>query len=67
MFASITSFSRLQMLDWDEPSREKEIYVTVRATDNGRPQLDDTCTFKIIVEDINDNPPTFDKVVSTCS
>ncbi|XP_065212799.1 DE-cadherin isoform X2 [Planococcus citri] len=49
------------MLDWDEPKREKEIYVTVRATDNGKPRLDDTCTFKITVEDINDNSPAFDK------
>lgn len=38
------------------------MYVTVRATDNGRPQLDDVCTFKITIEDINDNPPIFDKV-----
>lgn len=38
------------------------MYVTVRATDNGRPPLDDVCTFKITIEDINDNPPVFDKV-----
>ncbi|XP_014282551.1 DE-cadherin isoform X2 [Halyomorpha halys] len=48
--------------DRDEPNREKEVYLTVRATDNGRPQLDDVCTFKVIIEDINDNPPVFDKV-----
>lgn len=47
--------------DRDEPVREKELYVTVRATDNGRPPLDDVCTFKVIIEDINDNPPVFDK------
>lgn len=39
-----------------------QVYVTVRATDNGRPALDDVCTFKITIEDINDNPPVFDKV-----
>lgn len=38
-----------------------QVYITVRATDNGRPQLDDVCTFKITIEDINDNPPVFDK------
>lgn len=38
------------------------MYVTVRATDNGRPPLDDVCTFKITIVDINDNPPIFDKV-----
>uniref|UniRef100_A0A6B2EJU5 Cadherin egf lag seven-pass g-type receptor n=1 Tax=Phlebotomus kandelakii TaxID=1109342 RepID=A0A6B2EJU5_9DIPT len=47
--------------DRDEPIREKEVYVTVRATDNGRPALDDVCTFKVTIEDINDNPPVFDK------
>ncbi|XP_069678927.1 DE-cadherin [Periplaneta americana] len=50
------------MFDRDEPSREKEVYLTVRATDNGHPQLDDACTFKVVIEDINDNPPVFDKV-----
>lgn len=49
------------VFDRDEPHREKEVYVTVRATDNGRPALDDVCTFKVTIEDINDNPPVFDK------
>lgn len=53
-----------QIFDHDEPSREKEAYITVRASDNGQPQLDDACTIKIIIEDINDNQPVFDKVVS---
>ncbi|KAM0730456.1 DE-cadherin [Formica fusca] len=52
-----------QMLDRDEPAREKEAYLTVLATDNGRPQLDDVCTFKVTIEDVNDNSPVFDKVV----
>lgn len=38
-----------------------QVYVTVRATDNGRPPLDDVCTIKVTIEDINDNPPVFDK------
>lgn len=38
-----------------------QVYITVRATDNGRPPLDDVCTFKVTIEDINDNPPVFDK------
>ena len=49
------------VFDRDEPYREKEVYVTVRVTDNGRPALDDVCTFKVTVEDINDNAPVFDK------
>lgn len=55
----------IQLFDHDEPSREKEAYITVRASDNGQPQLDDACTVKILIEDINDNQPVFDKVVST--
>ncbi|XP_026497557.1 DE-cadherin isoform X4 [Vanessa tameamea] len=51
------------IFDHDEPSREKEAYITVRASDNGQPQLDDACTIKILIEDINDNQPVFDKVV----
>lgn len=50
------------IFDRDEPAREKEAYITVRASDNGQPQLDDVCTIKVIIEDINDNPPVFDKV-----
>ncbi|PSN30050.1 DE-cadherin [Blattella germanica] len=50
------------MFDRDEPAREKEVYLTVRATDNGHPQLDDACTFKVTIEDVNDNNPVFDKV-----
>jgi hypothetical protein len=57
----------LQMFDRDEPTREKEVYLTVRATDNGLPLLDDACTIKVIIEDINDNSPVFDKVVSDTS
>nr|UZM07822.1 cadherin 3 [Geocoris pallidipennis] len=50
------------IFDRDEPNREKEVYLTVRATDNGKPQLDDVCTLKVIIEDVNDNTPIFDKV-----
>ncbi|XP_052754013.1 DE-cadherin isoform X2 [Galleria mellonella] len=50
------------VFDHDEPSREKEAYITVRASDNGQPHLDDACTIKILIEDINDNQPVFDKV-----
>lgn len=57
--------SRLQALDRDDPEREKEIYITVIAEDNGYPQLSDACTMKITVEDINDNEPMFDRVVSS--
>lgn len=47
--------------DRDEPIHEKEVYITVQATDDGRPRLDDVCTFKLTIEDINDNPPVFNK------
>ncbi|EFA11594.1 DE cadherin-like protein [Tribolium castaneum] len=47
--------------DRDEPNRQKEIYLTVRAVDDGRPELADICTIKVTVEDINDNSPSFDQ------
>lgn len=50
--------------DRDEPARQKELYVTVQATDNGRPTLADICTIKVTVTDINDNTPSFDSFVS---
>lgn len=49
--------------DRDEPTRQKELYVTVQATDNGRPPLADICSFKVTVTDINDNAPSFDSFV----
>lgn len=50
------------LFDRDEvTSRQKEMYITVIAADNGRPPLFDVCTFKIIINDINDNQPLFDK------
>lgn len=52
------------MFDRDEPTREKEVYLSVRATDNGKPHLDDVCTIKVTIQDENDNSPVFDKVVS---
>ena len=35
--------------------------MTVKAADNGRPQLADGCTLAVRVKDINDNTPVFDK------
>lgn len=52
------------MFNRDEPFREKEINVIVRATDEGAPKLEAICLFTVTIEDINDNAPTFDKVVS---
>ncbi|KRT83191.1 Cadherin [Oryctes borbonicus] len=53
--------------DRDEPSRQKEVYLTVRANDNGWPVLADICTFKITIKDINDNPPQLDKLKNEAS
>ncbi|XP_061502466.1 DE-cadherin [Anopheles gambiae] len=49
------------IFDRDPPYRDTEFYITVRATDNGQPSLDDVCTIKVTILDINDNPPVFDK------
>nr|XP_023019131.1 DE-cadherin [Leptinotarsa decemlineata] len=51
----------IQPFDRDEPIRQKELYVTVQATDNGRPPLADICTFIVFITDINDNAPQLDK------
>ena len=47
----------------DEPDREKLVYVTVKATDMGRPALDDVCTLRVRIKDINDNAPVFDRSI----
>ncbi|KAG0724386.1 DE-cadherin [Chionoecetes opilio] len=50
-----------RMLDRD--AEDREFFLTVIAKD-GAPldeALQEACTFKIIVDDINDNPPNFDK------
>lgn len=50
-----------RMLDRD--GEDREFFLTVIAKDGAPPDeaLQETCTFKIIVADINDNPPNFDK------
>ena len=35
--------------------------MTVKASDNGRPQLEDVCTLAVKVKDRNDNSPVFDR------
>ena len=50
-----------QVFNRDEPERDKVVHVTVKAADNGRPQLADVCTLAVRVKDINDNTPVFDK------
>ena len=54
-----------RIFDRDLPAREKEEYVIVLASDNGRSQLGDVCTFKVTIKDINDNAPLFETVVSS--
>ena len=55
---SIPSF---QIFNRDEPDREKLVHVTVKASDKGRPQLEDICTLKVLIKDVNDNSPVFDR------
>ena len=51
----------MQIFNRDEPEREKLVHVTVKATDNGRPQLEDVCTLAVKIKDKNDNAPVFDR------
>ncbi len=57
----ISIASPLQIFNRDEPEREKLVHVTVKATDAGRPQLEDVCTLAVKINDINDNSPVFDR------
>ena len=50
-----------QIFNRDEPDREKLVHVTVKASDNGRPQLEDVCTLAVKINDENDNSPVFDR------
>ena len=49
------------MFNRDEPDREKLVHVTVKASDHGKPPLEDVCTIAVKITDINDNPPIFDR------
>jgi len=49
------------MFNRDEPDREKKVHVTVKASDHGKPPLEDVCTIAVKIMDINDNPPIFDR------
>ena len=56
------SYSRFfQVFNRDEPDREKLVHVTVKASDKGRPQLEDVCTLAVKIKDKNDNAPVFDR------
>ena len=54
-------FFLFQVFNRDEPDREKLVHVTVKASDKGRPQLEDVCTLSVKVKDKNDNKPIFDR------
>ncbi|XP_064094827.1 LOW QUALITY PROTEIN: DE-cadherin-like [Macrobrachium nipponense] len=45
----------------DRDGEDKEFYLTVVARDGGFERHQDSCSFKVIVDDINDNPPVFDR------
>jgi hypothetical protein len=57
----LLSFLFFQIFNRDEPDREKLVYVSVKASDNGRPQLEDVCTLAVKIKDVNDNAPIFDR------
>ena len=52
----------VQVFDRDGPtSREKLVHVTVKASDQGKPPLEDVCTIAVNIKDKNDNKPIFDR------
>ena len=56
-----SNLSFVQVFNRDEPDREKKIHVTVKASDRGKPPLEDVCTIAVTIKDVNDNPPIFDR------
>ena len=50
-----------QIFNRDEPDRTKLVHVTVKASDHGKPPLEDVCTIAVKIKDVNDNPPIFDR------
>ena len=63
LFNGLSLNFSLQIFNRDEPDREKLVYVTVKATDKGRPALEDVCTLRVRIKDINDNAPVFDRSI----
>ncbi|XP_076044987.1 DE-cadherin-like [Oratosquilla oratoria] len=45
----------------DRDLKDREFYLTVIAKDKSPSPLQGACSFKVIVEDVNDNAPTFDR------
>ncbi|KAJ3619163.1 hypothetical protein MTP99_005945 [Tenebrio molitor] len=52
----------LEIEEYTPSAKQKELYVTVRAANDGHPELADICTFKVTVTDIIDNLPSFDQL-----
>ena len=60
---TVSHFFAFQIFNRDEPDREKLVFVTVKATDRGRPALEDVCTLRVRIKDRNDNAPVFDRSI----
>ncbi|XP_050725469.1 neural-cadherin-like [Eriocheir sinensis] len=45
----------------DKDAGDQEFFLTVVAKDNGSPPLQASCSFRVIVDDLNDNAPVFDQ------
>ncbi|XP_066958880.1 DE-cadherin-like [Macrobrachium rosenbergii] len=60
-FNFLTFFFRVPLQRLDRDGEDKEFYLTVVARDGGFERHQDSCSFKVVVDDINDNPPLFDR------
>ncbi|XP_045109335.1 neural-cadherin-like isoform X2 [Portunus trituberculatus] len=45
----------------DRDGEDKEFFLTVIAKDSGTQPRQTSCSFRVVVEDVNDNPPVFDQ------
>ncbi|XP_050709590.1 protocadherin Fat 1-like [Eriocheir sinensis] len=48
------------LLRLDRDGEDKEFFLTVIAKDSGLQPSQTSCSFRVVVEDVNDNPPVFD-------
>ncbi|XP_050707216.1 protocadherin-1-like [Eriocheir sinensis] len=48
------------LLRLDRDGEDKEFFLTVIAKDSGLQPRQTSCSFRVVVEDVNDNPPVFD-------
>lgn len=53
----------IRLIDREATDGARDIGITVQASDHGTPRLNGICSFRVLVEDVNDNNPVFTESV----